>query len=171
MQLVSLGIGPDRISDMTANLLKMQLVSYTREQCDVWGIPIQRGVPLHHIFDLDTFQWHDEYVDLPVNPKTEIPILFVPRRIVRVLPWINFEDYERSEFRLFLRAQMGGTRAKQHLTQETVTQTAKKKVITVTRQKLYLLDNYVKRKEIQGAQVEPELGLPENEGQSPVQQS
>ena len=91
MQLISLGIGPDRISDVTANILKEYLVTYTQMQCDLWKIPLKSKVPLEHLLDLESFEWYDGYFDLPVNHNNE-PILLVPRWILRNLPWINFDD-------------------------------------------------------------------------------
>ncbi len=159
LQLVSLGIGPDRISDMAANLLKQQLIQYTRDQCALWDIPVVRGVPLEHIFDLESFRWYDDYVDLPINPLTGMPLLLVPRRMVRILPWINFEDYERNEFRLFLRPtrsrpldRLPGTRTSAGKAKSTKTTT-----VEVTRREIRLLDEYVKRKEAESAQAEPTL--------------
>lgn len=159
LQLVSLGIGPDRISDMAANLLKQWLIQYTGEQCDLWNIPVEHGVPLAHIFDVETFRWYDGYVELPINPKTGLPLLFVPRRMVRLLPWINFEDYERNEFRLFLRPtrsqpldRLPGTRASTRKSKS-----SKTTVVEVTRRDIRLLDEYVKRKEAESAQAAPSL--------------
>src|SRR5205085_12493458 len=57
MQLVSIGIGPDRISDIAANLLKKFLIEYTQKQCGLWEIPLVRGVPVEHIFDPDSNSW------------------------------------------------------------------------------------------------------------------
>ncbi|MEM3094247.1 MAG: hypothetical protein QXX64_01285 [Nitrososphaera sp.] len=157
LQLVSVGIGPDRISDMVANILKQQLVEYTFEQCEIWGIPVERGVPLSHIFDLETFEWYDGYVDLPTNPKTGLPLLFVPRRVVRILPWINFEDYERNEYRFFLNpkkpkgwSSLPGIRLK-------TPQNNKDNIIIVTQHNIHLLDNYVARKEQTSSQAEPQI--------------
>jgi hypothetical protein len=104
MQLVSVGIGPDRISDIAANLLKQYLIKYTQKQCRLWNIPIISGVPLSHVFNFDTLTWYDDYFDLPISPFDKSPILLVPRRIVRVLPWINYEDFFRMEFSAYLRA-------------------------------------------------------------------
>ena len=102
LQLVSLGINADRVSDITANILKFFLIEYTKKQCQIWNIPICNAVPISHIFNFETGNWEDRYEDLPINPITGTPLLFVPRRIVRILPWINFDDYLRSEFLLFL---------------------------------------------------------------------
>jgi hypothetical protein len=158
LQLVSVHIGPDRVSDMAANLLKAELARYTREQCELWGIPFQPGVPLEHVFDLESFEWHDEYADLPVNPKTGRPLLFVPRRMVRILPWINFEDYKRNEFRLFLRP--AGARPLNRLpgTKTPHAAASKAAVVEVTRREIRLLDDYIVRKERESDQATPQLG-------------
>jgi hypothetical protein len=92
LQLVSLGIGADRVSDITANILKEYFIQYTRRQCELWGLTVAKGVPVLHILNIETGQWEDKYEDLPTNPYTEKPLIFVPRRLVRILPWINFED-------------------------------------------------------------------------------
>jgi hypothetical protein len=42
MQLVSVGIGPDRISDIAANLLKQFLIEYTQKQCEMGGSQFPR---------------------------------------------------------------------------------------------------------------------------------
>src|SRR5437879_12397211 len=104
MQLVSVGIGPDRVSDIAANILKSFLVDYTAAQCVLWDIPAIRGVPLAHVWNATSLDWEDRYVDLPVSTYDQSPMLFVPRRIVRALPWINYDDFLRMEFQTFLLA-------------------------------------------------------------------
>jgi hypothetical protein len=89
MQLLATGIGPDRISDISANILKGYLIEYTQRQAEIWGVPLRKGIPVPHIYDEATQSWVDSYVDLPVSPVDDAPVLFVPRRIVRALPWIN----------------------------------------------------------------------------------
>src|SRR5205085_3660327 len=61
LQLISMGIGPDRVSDMAASLVKNYLVEYTQKQCGIWNIPITSGVPVKHLFDHDTQGWTDGY--------------------------------------------------------------------------------------------------------------
>ncbi len=46
MQLLSAGIGPDRISDIVANILKRFLISYTQRHCKIWGVPTNTGVAI-----------------------------------------------------------------------------------------------------------------------------
>src|SRR5215213_6766224 len=65
LQLICPGVGPDRISDMTANVLKLFLISYTQEQCRSWSLPLTKEVPVSHYFDFDGFDWRDGYFDLP----------------------------------------------------------------------------------------------------------
>jgi hypothetical protein len=158
MQLVSVGVGPDRISDIAANLLKNFLIDYTQKQCEIWGIPIFSGIPIQHIFDLDDFSWHDGYVDLPVSPYDNSPILLVPRRIVRTLPWINYEDFFRMEFAAYLRAK----RVRGRLTNireapAELTKSDKEKVVQVARTEIERIDRYVSAKEANASEAQPSL--------------
>lgn len=43
------GIGPDRLSDMTANLLKTRLITYTQRICNLHGIPMAKK-RIHNVF-------------------------------------------------------------------------------------------------------------------------
>ncbi len=156
MQLVSVGIGPDRISDITASLLKQYLIDYTQKQCELWQIPLDDGVPVAHVFDADSFGWHDGYFDLPVSPFDNSSILLVPRRIVRTLPWINYEDFFRMEFSTYLRAK----RVRHRLTSKKVNAVPlakpdKEQIVTLTRTEIKRLDRYVSVKEATGAEAQP----------------
>ena len=157
MQLVSLGIAADRVSDIAANILKRFLITYTQRQCQVWGIPT-RTAPVHHAFHFDSWRWEDMYEDLPFNPDTNQTILFVPKRVVRVLPWINFDDYMRREFAVYLRAR--ATRghalrlsrpAAAH--QQTL---SKPQVVEITRREVERIDRYVDHKERTAAAAQPD---------------
>lgn len=162
LQLVSLGIGPDRISDMTANILKEYLINYTQRQASIWQIPLSSGVPVEHIFDKTDLDWRDEYVDLPRNPANGRAIILVPRRMVRLLPWINYQDFERTDFQMFLgvgkqqrlRSRLSGSKKNKTVRKEEVTK--------ITRKEIHLLDTYVKRKEQDAANAQPQLQYEEN---------
>lgn len=155
MQILSLGIGPDRISDITANVLKHFLIEYTQKQCGLWKIPITSGVPIAHVLDPGSLSWRDGYFDLPCSPLNGEPILLVPRRIVRALPWINYDDYFRTEFSAYLRAKKlrkGGMGAALQ-----VTASDKRTVVAVSRAEIERVDRYVRRKEEAGADAQPSV--------------
>ena len=167
LQLVSVGIAADRVSDIAANVLKSFLIEYTQKQADLWGIPIDSSLPVNHYFDFEEYAWRDGYFELPKNRITGLPILLVPRRMVRLLPWINLDDYAASDFRLFLRSTAksnwskfaGGTQTKRFTPD-------KADIVKTTRSNLKLLDDYVNRKEKDAHNALPvfvereDLGLP-----------
>jgi len=154
LQLVSLGISADRVSDITANILKDSLIEYTKRQCELWNIPITKAVPITHIFNFETGEWEDRYEDLPTNPFTGSPLIFVPRRIVRILPWINFDDYLKSEFMLFLPSKKKLFRKRQ----QTISKKdlpKKPEVVELTRKEIHRIDRYVAKKEKKAYEAQP----------------
>jgi len=156
MQLVSVGIGPDRISDIAANFLKNYLIGYTQKQCKLWDIPLISGVPLSHVFDFDTFTWYDDYFDLPISSFDNSPILLVPRRIVRVLPWINYEDFFRMEFSTYLRAKrVKGRLAKKSISLSQIKKVNKEQIISLTRTEIDRIDRYTLAKEESYEEAQP----------------
>lgn len=157
MQLVSVGIAADRTSDIAANLIKQSLVDYTQKQCALWDIPLHSGVPINHIFDPERLEWYDDYMDLPISPVDNSPIILVPRRIVRALPWINYDDYFRMEFSAYLRAKRA-KRQNQILSQATPSRKYSKEEITaVTRLEIERIDRYVNLKEETASQAQPSV--------------
>lgn len=167
LQLVSIGVAADRVSDIAANVLKLFLIEYTRRQASLWNIPVEAAVPISHYFDFNDYQWRDGYFDLPRNPMTGLPILLVPRRMVRLLPWINLQDYAATDYRLFLRStakrgwsKFSGTRRAAHSFPD------KTEIAHTTRANMKLLDGYISRKEKEAPKALPvyvereDLGLP-----------
>jgi hypothetical protein len=153
LQLISMGIGPDRVSDIAASLIKKFLIEYTQKQCAIWSIPITCGVPVQHFFDHDTQSWADGYFDLPTSPVDNNPILLVPRRIVRALPWINYEDFVKLEFAVYLRAKG----AKQSVTgaNSAASANTKQNVVAVTRKEIDRVNRYVLTKEESALDAQP----------------
>ncbi|MBV5261965.1 hypothetical protein FLX56_26540, partial [Synechococcus moorigangaii CMS01] len=156
MQLVSVGIGADRISDIAANFLKKYLIKYTQKQCKLWNIPLVSGVPLSHVFDFDTFTWFDDYFDLPISPFDNSAILLVPRRIVRVLPWINYEDFFRMEFSTYLRAKrVKGRFVPKNISPSQTRKLDKEQIISLTRREIERIDRYISTKEETYEEAQP----------------
>jgi hypothetical protein len=68
------GIGPDRISDMTTNIILSDLISFSERVNQTLKIPTKQ-------FKVGTNNY-----DLVVNPYSDQPLIFVPNDIVRDLP-------------------------------------------------------------------------------------
>jgi hypothetical protein len=91
IQLLVDGISKDRISDITCSLLKSFLIDYTIQNCITYKIPVTNCTISR--FDLNKKHFIQEDVSLPINPENKRPLLFVPKRWLRYVTWINYEDY------------------------------------------------------------------------------
>ncbi|MBS4194310.1 hypothetical protein [Lederbergia citri] len=93
--LFSIGIGPDSISDITANIMKDKLVVYTQKICKTHDIPMKETILKNASFNKKFRQWETEKVLLPVNPYKDrsTGILLVPEIFLRELPTINKDDF------------------------------------------------------------------------------
>lgn len=151
MQLISPGIGPDRVGDIASNILKDYLIKYTQRQCAIHNIPVEPNVPLEHVFDSADGVWRDGYFDLPISPKDGKAVLLVPRRIVRQLPWINFENFAKTEFRAYLAAKNRAS------TTRRLDAVSKAEVTSTSRVETSLIDNYIKQRERSAAEAQPFL--------------
>ena len=90
------GIGCDRISDITCNILKEEIISYTQTICSKLNIPMQKIKMRNTRFDLKNLRWVENDVELPYNKYKNRGILLIPKRFLKDLPSINpdgFKDY------------------------------------------------------------------------------
>ncbi|MDN4081281.1 hypothetical protein QYF52_25485 [Paenibacillus polymyxa] len=85
-------ISKDRVSDISSNFLKSFLIDFTIQQCDKHKIPMEKA-RIHDLYDHRKNQLVEEEAYLPINPETKKPVLLVPKRWLRYIPWINYEDY------------------------------------------------------------------------------
>lgn len=96
------GISRDKISDITANILKRKLVEYTQIQCDKYNIPTKK-VAVNNAFDYKTFQFLSYFAQLPVidgHAKILLPI-----SSVRQDPELSKSKYYRNFVLEFLKAE------------------------------------------------------------------
>jgi hypothetical protein len=93
IQLYIDGISQDRISDLSCNFLKSFLIDYTIDQSNEYKIPINK-IDSIYVYDYKKNKIVEEKdIYLPQNPETKQPILLVPKRWLRKMTWINYEDY------------------------------------------------------------------------------
>lgn len=91
IQLLVEHFSKDRVSDISCNFIKSFLIDYTIQQSEKYNIPTQL-VEIKY-YDAKKYKIISEKNTLPLNPLTKEPILLVPKRWLRYVPWINFEDY------------------------------------------------------------------------------
>jgi hypothetical protein len=75
------GVGPDRISDATCNIIRGPLIRYTQHMCLYYNIPMKQNVESGPVWNTETQKWEDSLIELPVSPYGKL--LFVPKIIVR----------------------------------------------------------------------------------------
>lgn len=92
IQLLINGISKDRISDIACSFIKSYLIDYTIDQCLELGIPVE-NTHVDNIFHMQNHKPISEQVALPINPVHKEPIILVPKRYLRFVPWINFDEY------------------------------------------------------------------------------
>jgi hypothetical protein len=87
------GIGPDKISDVTTNVIREQLIAYTQEQCSLLGIPMRRDVASGALWQPNQGEWIERYEPLPVVDGSKV--LLVPKRSVRWHVLLQHGEYYR----------------------------------------------------------------------------
>lgn len=87
------GIGPDKISDITANVIRQHLIGYTQDQCDLHGITRLSNVPAGPVWNPEELSWETRYQRLPIVSGR--PVILVPKRTVR---WINNLSHQHRKF-------------------------------------------------------------------------
>jgi hypothetical protein len=101
-ELMIEGIGPDKISDLTTNIIRAHLVKYSLDQCELHGIAVEQ-VALPPSFDQSRSIWTSNYVDLPVWQGR--PVVLVPKAIVRYDPAYEHRRYYRNFVLPYLQAE------------------------------------------------------------------
>jgi hypothetical protein len=75
------GIGPDKVSDITTNIVRRQLIEYTQNQFALYGIAINSEMPSGLLWDSVAADWTEGYDNIPVVQGRKI--LLVPKRYVK----------------------------------------------------------------------------------------
>lgn len=86
-------VGPDRISDITCNILMRRFIRYTQGVCRRLDIEMEPLTVNHGVFDDDRQRWKPSTEVLPRNPISGLPILLAPKRFLDELPQLNADDW------------------------------------------------------------------------------
>jgi hypothetical protein len=87
------GISKDRISDICCSFLKSFLIDFTSQQCQQLGIP-RTASTVENVYDSRRNVFDTQHgIELPINPTDGKPLLFVPKRWLRFVPWISYDEY------------------------------------------------------------------------------
>jgi hypothetical protein len=101
-ELLIEGIGPDKISDITTNIIRQKLIEYTQNQCELLGIKTVL-VPSGPLWKNEEKKWVDEYVKLPVcNGRC---VILVPKAIARFTIEFDHQEYYRHFVLNFLQSE------------------------------------------------------------------
>ncbi|MCD6594304.1 hypothetical protein J7L68_01325 [bacterium] len=105
-------VGQDRISDLSACVIKRELIEYTQNICNDYNIRMA-NTHITNIFDPNTGQWVEDDVMLPRNPFDEREnngIILVPRNLARSKLVMGYDYFREFFIRYYLdrnvRAQM-----------------------------------------------------------------
>lgn len=90
--LFSEGIGKDRLSDITANIIKRDLINYTIKIAKRHDLKTQ-PFPFRQVyFNQNSKKWMPDIFDLPKNPFSENKaVILVPKRFILDIPNISPE--------------------------------------------------------------------------------
>ncbi|WP_203334754.1 hypothetical protein [Planococcus beigongshangi] len=73
-------ISHDKISDLCTNVIRKHLIEYTKSQCDLYGIKLEKEIATREYWDSENLEWKASYEEMLVID--EKPILLVPKSIV-----------------------------------------------------------------------------------------
>lgn len=79
----------DRISDLTADIIKLDLIRYTQNICNQLRVPLERLPVENYYYDKKSNSWVGGYHNLPKNPYTGKPIILVPKEFLVRDPLVN----------------------------------------------------------------------------------
>ncbi|MEU2302054.1 hypothetical protein ABZ584_32170 [Streptomyces antibioticus] len=80
------GMGVDRLSDMTCNILKSYFISYTQDVARRHKIPMRPTKVTNATWDKEFCRWKEGTFELPINPYIDKPVILTPERFLRQIP-------------------------------------------------------------------------------------
>lgn len=87
------GVGVDRISDITCNVLKRRFIDYTQAVAERHGVQMKEIGVRHAAWSAEFRRWNDSVLRLPRNPFLRKGVLLTPNRFLREIPVIDPSDF------------------------------------------------------------------------------
>lgn len=84
------GVGPDKISDLSTNVLRKPLIEYTQNVCTALNIPT-RSVAAAPAWNIEEERWESRYEDIPVIGGA--PVILVPKALIRRRLCLDSQEY------------------------------------------------------------------------------
>ena len=104
-QILIDGIAFDLISDAAVQISKPVFIEYTKEQCELHGIPLA-PVIIENIFRWDDKAWDSDRVMLPLNPlKNNKPFILTPKTVARRYPEGDYRKFYEEIYKEILVSQ------------------------------------------------------------------
>lgn len=97
------GIGPDKISDITTNIIRRLLIEYTQAQCDLHGIELKGSYPTGRFWNMDSRSWRSDYAPMPVVGHKRL--ILVPKFSVRKHLALDAQEYYSHHILNFIQAE------------------------------------------------------------------
>lgn len=93
VQIFVNGVGKDKTSDMTTNIIRRHLLEYTRNQAMLWGIPLRGNTPTGFYWNASVRAWEaDVCENLYVHDQR---LLLVPKAMVSYARYYSASYYHR----------------------------------------------------------------------------
>jgi hypothetical protein len=85
------GIGSDKVSDLTTNILRGPLLDYTKREAQLWGMPLTANLALPAIWDPNLEDWVQAPRETIVVAGS--PVILVPKFAVRKVLSLNSQEF------------------------------------------------------------------------------
>lgn len=103
-ELMVEGVGRDKVSDLTTNVIREKLIQYTQEQCLLHGIDLgDETFASGAMWDPVSEDWKEEFVSRPIVRGK--PVLLIPKHFVRLTLSLNSQEFYNHHMLNFLQAE------------------------------------------------------------------
>ncbi|QHF92968.1 hypothetical protein DEH18_02560 [Streptomyces sp. NHF165] len=101
------GVDMDIVSDVTTNIIRGPLITYTQQMAEIFDIPLTEGVVSGPVWNPNHLEWENGFTDLPTPDGNKL--LLVPKMIVRRSMHMSRNEYYRHHLVPVLQEEEGKT--------------------------------------------------------------